>query len=521
MKRIVFIIFLIVVMTGGNSCKKFLSIDPPSNLSGNNFWQTKADVENFTNGTYELLRKSISRINMTLEPGDAGNEFSFLPFSGDLRGAPVFENQVGFGRYYIADLANNDIRDLLSGSKGGNDWYDLFNFTRFTKWDRFYQVIQAANIAYSEIDRVPDQKLSAAARKSYKAEAVFQRCMIYFFMVRIYGDVPYYTKPFNSDPLTRMPMVQVLKNCEADLDAVKEDLPWTYSDPVFVAVRAMRGSALALMMNINMWLASFDAGNATAYYNEVDKLGDELQNDNGGAYALLPLERSGEIFKGRSKEGLFEVPQNANYGESFAWSTFFDLVAYSFPGMGTRVSQMYYDPKFMQALYPQGQPDKRANIWFDPTTLYTYANNTQTFRMRKFLVSSDPKSIDGFGFDASQIIFRLAGAILIQSEALADLGNDAKAQTMLNIIRNRAGAPQITMSGNDLKNEIFLERCRELMGEGHYWYDVVRTKRIIDNSYKFGYHCTVEQYKAGAWTWPINSSALVNNPGMTLNNYWQ
>jgi hypothetical protein len=59
------------------------------------------------------------------------------------------------------------------------------------------------------------------------------------------------------------------------------------------------------------------------------------------------------------------------------------------------------------------------------------------------------------------------------------------------------------------------------MGEGHYWYDVVRTKRIIDNSYKFGYHCTVEQYKAGAWTWPINSSALVNNPGMTLNNYWQ
>ena len=27
--------------------------------------------------------------------------------------------------------------------------------------------------------------------------------------------------------------------------------------------------------------------------------------------------------------------------------------------------------------------------------------------------------------------------------------------------------------------------------------------------------------KAGAWTWPISPTALVNNPGMVLNTYWQ
>ena len=59
------------------------------------------------------------------------------------------------------------------------------------------------------------------------------------------------------------------------------------------------------------------------------------------------------------------------------------------------------------------------------------------------------------------------------------------------------------------------------MGEGHYWYDVVRTRRIIDPEYKFGYHCSVQQYKDGAWTWPIAESARVNNPGITLNNYWR
>lgn len=521
MKRVVYIAFLVLLLTGISSCKKYLSLDPPSDLSGNNFWKTKADVENYTNGMYELLRKSASRLNMKIGAGATGNEFAFLPFAGDLRGAPVFENKVGFDRYYIADLANNNIRHFLTEVPTGNNWYRLFNLERFTRWEHFYKVIAAANIAVERIESVPDPSLSEEDKKAYIAEAVFIRNMCYFFLVRQFGDVPYYTKAYHAEPLKRMPMVEVLKNCVADLNAVKDDLPWTYKDPVFVAVRAMKGSALALQMHLNMWLASFDAVNSTAYYTQVDLLGDELQNENGGAYALLPLERSGEIFKGRSKEGLFEIPQNANYGESFAWSTFYDLVAYSFPGTGTRISQMYYDPKFIEVLYPVGQTDKRANIWFDPTTLRTYNNNTQTFRMRKFLVSTDPGAIDGFGFDASQIVFRYAGAILLQAEALAELGNEAKAKQLINIIRDRAGAPHITVSGKELKNEIFFERCRELLGEGHYWYDVVRTRRVIDLDYKFGYHMTVDQYKAGAWTWPIHPSALVNNPGMTLNNYWQ
>ena len=172
-------------------------------------------------------------------------------------------------------------------------------------------------------------------------------------------------------------------------------------------------------------------------------------------------------------------------------------------------------------MYPNGQPDKRSTIWFDPATLRTYGNDPRTFRMRKFLISSDPNAIDGFGFDASQTIFRLTDAILLQAEALAELGNDSKAQQKVNIVRDRAGAPPFTVVGEELKNEIFFERCRELIGEGHYWYDVVRTRRIIDLNYKFGYHCSVDQYKAGAWTWPIHRSALINNPGITLNTYWQ
>jgi starch-binding outer membrane protein, SusD/RagB family len=510
MIRLIYFVGVVLLLTG-SSCKKYLSLDPPNDLSGNNFWQTKGDIEAFTNGTYELLRKAVTRGDLTQPAGN--DEFPFFIFSGDFRGAPVQYGAAGWGRTYILDLANNNLRNILPGTYWGNIW----NMQRFQQWDRFYKVIAAANIAYVKIDDVKDASLSDAQRRAYKAEAVFLRNFCYFLMVRNWGDVPYYTDAYHSAPLKRMPMAQVLKACVADMMAVKDDLPWTYSDPVFVAVRAMRGSALALLMHMNMWLASFDEGSKTAYYEAVDRLGDQLRNENGGAYTLLPLERTGEIFKGRSKEGLFEIPQNKNYNESFGWSTYYDHVKYD-DRQPTSYPYISYDSKFMQTIYPEGQPDKRTQIWYRPGTLYS---GDVRFRMSKFLISTDPNALDGFGFDASQTVFRYPDAILLQAEALAELGQDGKARQVTNIVRARAEAPDLTVSGEALRTEIFYERCRELMGEGHYWYDVVRTRRIIDNEYKFGYHCTVDQYKMGCWTWPIDKSALVNNPGMTLNTYWQ
>jgi len=46
MKRIIYIVLLIsMILPMG--CKKFLSVDPPSSLSGNNFWRNKNDVEGY------------------------------------------------------------------------------------------------------------------------------------------------------------------------------------------------------------------------------------------------------------------------------------------------------------------------------------------------------------------------------------------------------------------------------------------------------------------------------------------
>jgi len=291
---------LAVVAITAISCEKFLNIVPVDNLSGNNFWQTKTDVEGFTNGLYARFRAKVGQ----------GSGFSQM---ADMRSTPLVSVSAG---NYVSLLSTNNLRSLSSDGQ----WTSNFNFRTNTRWKEFFDVIAAANILYAKIDEVPASALSDNERKRYKAEAVFMRNVSYFMMVRLFGDVPYYTTGFSEEKLPRTPMVTVLRNCIADMEAVKGDLPWTYADPSMVGVRAMRGGAIALLMHMNMWAAGFDQveANKTTYYDAVIALGKELETSTD--YQLLPYdnEQYKVIFKGRTKESLFEVFQNANNGENIS-----------------------------------------------------------------------------------------------------------------------------------------------------------------------------------------------------------
>src|SRR5690606_20343413 len=116
-------------------------------------------------------------------------------------------------------------------------------------------------------------------------------------------------------------------------------------------------------------------------------------------------------------------------------------------------------------------------------------------------------------------IFRFAGALLLHAEALAELDRDDEAVVSLNKVRARAEAPPYDgPGGQHLRDFIFLERCRELIGEGHRYFDLVRTRRILNPEWS-KHPLNIDQYNRRAWTWPISSSALSNNPFMSLNEY--
>ncbi|MEJ2112527.1 MAG: RagB/SusD family nutrient uptake outer membrane protein [Flavobacteriaceae bacterium] len=72
---------------------------------------------------------------------------------------------------------------------------------------------------------------------------------------------------------------------------------------------------------------------------------------------------------------------------------------------------------------------------------------------------------------------RFADVLLMAAEALAEEAEYVQARTYLNMVRNRALLPDVTTSGDNLINDIYKERRVELVGEGHRFFDLVRTGR--------------------------------------------
>lgn len=68
-------------------------------------------------------------------------------------------------------------------------------------------------------------------------------------------------------------------------------------------------------------------------------------------------------------------------------------------------------------------------------------------------------------------IIRLADTYLLEAEALG--GSGTRAQALLDAVRNRVGLPPVPVS----LDAIMSERRLELAGEGHRWFDLVRTGR--------------------------------------------
>ncbi|QTE21432.1 RagB/SusD family nutrient uptake outer membrane protein [Polaribacter cellanae] len=76
------------------------------------------------------------------------------------------------------------------------------------------------------------------------------------------------------------------------------------------------------------------------------------------------------------------------------------------------------------------------------------------------------------------LFIRLSEIYLIRAEANARLNNTANALADLNIIRERANLLAINNT-NNLLEEIFLERRRELAFEGHLFFDIARYKKDV------------------------------------------
>lgn len=503
------IVLVLIISCTFTGCK--LDVDDEEKLPGDKFWTgTPENAEAFMLSIYQCLRT-------------ATTSNGFFLYSGDLRCAPI-SNYTSKDKIYT--LLTNDMKTYRSH-------YDSKEEGKSTtcgaiyNWKNMYRVVQSANIMLEEVSNI--RGLSEKEVAAYKAECIFLRSIAYFFMVRLFGDVPYYTKAYAASPLPRTPMVTVLKNCLNDLQYVLDRdqdetiLPWRKGNS---NVRANRGGALILMMHINMWLACFDNTNAISYYSEVKRLAEVNSWVDGDIYSLLPITQTSLLFQGDSKEGIFEIAQNLTTDEVFdTGNTWTYKVA--FECLSKTTPEMIYSKVFLTDLYPEEEIDRRKDLWFK-NMIYDEQGeviaDSREIEIVK-LLNIDQHNSKVIPNSGNYIVFRLADAILLYAEALDKLGETDKALTELNRIRDRAGATLVTQD-NILSDAIYWERVRELMGEGQYFYDLVRTERLCDsNSAVFsdgtGYREKKANFVQGAWTWPIYKGALSDNPYVSKNLYWE
>ncbi|UVV60159.1 RagB/SusD family nutrient uptake outer membrane protein [Bacteroides thetaiotaomicron] len=204
MKKLRLALFSALVCLFLQSCNDFLDVDPKHAASETQQWKTLEDTRSALMGVYGLTRAAL-----------ADNNTHWI--CGDLR-------KGDFTVYKRSDLQAVSDNEL-------NKPYDLLK--KVSNWRRFYAVINAASVFMEKAPRTVelDRSYSEQNLKYDIAQVRALRAFAYFYMVRIWGDVPLVTYSYDNGTFPSMPRTDaqtVLSYAKAELLTAIEDLPYQY-----------------------------------------------------------------------------------------------------------------------------------------------------------------------------------------------------------------------------------------------------------------------------------------------------
>lgn len=376
-------------------------------------------------------------------------------------GALQYTGQYGLANMVLGELPSDNTWDEVPANDGGNyGQLDLFNMTSSNSiiddsWRDNYKGIQQCNVVLNRVDGTdaPDTD-----KKRIKGEMQFLRALMYFNLVRTFGDVPLVTKetvnPNDYFEQGRTPKADVYKQITTDLTEAVNLLPKKPSE----AGRVSKGAALALLGKV--YLTLHDYTNSLLCLKEVEKLGYELLPDPASVFDVDNKDNQEIIFSVQFASGL-----NGNTEGSSAFMMF------SPSGTVSGAKGHNLPTKDVYNLF--ADTDKRKAAYF-------YVTKDGVIGSNKLQQTSDVVADGG----SNIVVLRYADVLLMIAECDANKGDAAgiaEANTYLNQIKTRAGIPTVQIADKTkLLEEIALERRKELVNEGERWFDLVRTGKAIE-----------------------------------------
>ncbi|WP_223585244.1 RagB/SusD family nutrient uptake outer membrane protein [Sphingobacterium sp. GVS05A] len=443
------------------SCKKFLDVQPTSTVTSENAYLTGDNIEKAMNGAYN------SFIGNGTRPGSNANYYQWeMILQTDIRSDNAHAaggGEIDFGQIDFNTITNTN--DMVR-----RDWEEL------------YGAISKCNIVIDNVGKVTDPTFSEERRKQILGEASFLRAFHYYQLVKLYGGVPLEKHSNSTDPevirIKRSTVEEVYDFIDSDLQVAVNNLPDGFGQPSIDKVRATKGAANALLTKI--WAQRPDRD-----YNKVLQYANAVINGKGG-YQLL--QNYADLFDGAhnyNNESIIEIPYVAGSPNLSCWGGAFFFPDLDGNGLiNENEWRRYGTPsKDLVDAYDKAGDTKRknANIWFFSVPWADEFWNPCADGNTKIPFNVKQKHANSFQSGDHFYLLRLADIVLLKAEALNALGNSNEAMNTLNIIRHRAGLPDITTgNASQLKSIILNERRLELAFEGQRWDDLNRYGVTVD-----------------------------------------
>ncbi len=438
------------------ACQGLLEEDPKDQVFVENFFQTDNDAVAAVNSIYAILNSTSS--------------------------APTFGGAYHSSYWVTAGLASDEMENRLAGAV---DLDQLETFTHrpvnanlYDFWALAYKGISNANFALDGIPKVP---LAPSRRDQLLGEARFLRGMLYFDLVRWFGDVPLLLSLNEDLKPARTPAADVYRQVVEDLRFAQDHLPVSYP-PNDGLGRATSGAAAGLLAKVYL-----QVGEWQSCIDQCDRV------INSGRYGLYP--DFAEAFRIPNENGL-ETLFGIGFGTANNSISFWEVGQFNvrllprqlsgaIPGVNAQGWQVA-----TQDLYDSFDPqDRRREV-----TLLTRIENqdgtvtTVEPHIQKYWDRIHEPQAGNTDHDFPYL--RYSDILLVKAEAINERNNgpDAEAYEAINQVRRRARfdgtqerpiLPDLSgLSYDAFKEALLLERRHEFTAEGQRWFDLVRFGKL-------------------------------------------
>ena len=498
------------VLLGPTACKDFLEEKDPANLTPESFYTIPDHAEAAIAAAYADMR-----------------------FYGD--GSGIFSSnwqmlEAVTGTSTTETAQNSDLNNLYSLSYDGNTQHPI-NF-----WNGLYRVIANANLVLEKVP--PITPMPEAQKTKILGEARFLRAWSYFYLVRLWGDVPIVTMPQTASSEnfypTRAPQEEVYQLIVEDLKAAEAaGLPW-----MDVSGRANLAAAKSLLAKVYLTMAGFPLSKGASHYKlAADKAKEVIDyaNANPATINLFPNYKDvhNETLKNRV-EHIFMIQYNTTVAGNPMDNFYpnFKPVTYSGPGgTGSSVpTRSFYDS------YEKGdRRTKDQEGWFY-TTYFTNGNGARfdlgapyVFKHFNFIANGSEGVAGTRNNNLNVPLIRYAEVLLIFAEAQNEVSGPTQATyDALKKVRDRATltTPALgTFDKASFREAVWRERWYELAYEGKTWFDMVRLRKVFNEKTKgfdnFVGHVNLNTNVALTekhLLFPLGIQEMLNNPNLKPQN---